>query len=135
MAGGACMPRQRLGRRALRRTDSAPRSPMQSVLWKVAALAGVIGVGCFVVFEVHRRLLVAATGTANVNDFQSLDGQSGEGSADGSSATVEAGLPPSNQGEPGDASAIDLFANFAAGDENAVAVSGEEGDPWQVAAS
>ncbi len=56
--------------------------PMLSAIWKIAALFGVIGVGCFVVLEVHKRLPEQTGNAASVDDFQSLD-RAGADESDG----------------------------------------------------
>ena len=81
---------------------------MQSAFWKAVALTGVIGVGCFVVYEVHRRMPKQQGQPTSVSDFQGLDEQqAGEGTAGGTGGTsvvmgeLDGSAPPLQQ-EPGD---------------------------------
>ena len=46
---------------------------MLNAIWKIAALSGVVGVGCFVVLEVHKRLPEQTGNVVGVDDFLSLD--------------------------------------------------------------
>lgn len=55
---------------------------MLSAIWKIAALSGVVGVGCFVVLEVHKRLPEQTGNAVGVEDFQSLDGADAGGQDD-----------------------------------------------------
>lgn len=78
---------------------------MQSALWKIAALLSVIGVGTFVVFEVHKRLPAPATSSdgSRAEQFTSL--------GDPASAPSD----PADNGSPSPRSQDEAFELFAPG--------------------
>ena len=86
---------------------------MQSALWKIAALLSVMGIGGFVVFNVHQELQLQNAGVSDASGFKSLDAE--DANDDGSPAGADIalgpqsdspgddpfGLPPESQSEPG----------------------------------
>mgnify|MGYP002623015134 FL=1 len=91
---------------------------MQSAIFKFVALAGVIGVGCFVVLEVHRRLPTPQAETADANQFQRAD-DSDDPAESSNSPPQNSDLPPEQSFEPLD------DTPHGAGTERRVAVRDE----------
>lgn len=84
---------------------------MQSAIWKAVALTGVIGIGCYVVYEVHRRLPATPTEGPTLAQFKQLDG--GGSDESGSSSATAAGDRPAEalaQVGAGESAAFDPFA-------------------------
>jgi uncharacterized repeat protein (TIGR01451 family) len=103
---------------------------MQSAIWKAVALTGVIGIGCYVVYEVHRRLPTTQTGEPTAQQFKHLEGESVEANG---AATSTAGVGP--QSEPGDQPDVGdsaAFDPFAGGwDREAPVNTDSQGPPAQ----
>ena len=49
---------------------------MQTAIWKFLALTGVIGLGCFVVYQVHTRIPAGDPGDVDPEKFTAVDGDS-----------------------------------------------------------
>ncbi|MBL8851190.1 MAG: DUF11 domain-containing protein, partial [Planctomycetaceae bacterium] len=80
---------------------------MQSALWKTAALASVMGIAGFVLFEIHGRLPVQTSQSPDASKFIGLDeSDEGKGQQVTDNPGVELGvaggseLPPFDQNEP-----------------------------------
>jgi uncharacterized repeat protein (TIGR01451 family) len=98
---------------------------MQSTFWKAVALTGVISIGCFVVYEVHRRMPKQPGENTSSGKFQVIDGQQ-PGGEDGDSGTIGAPneMAPPVQHEPG--------AGQDPGDGGNAVVDATGAAPWEL---
>lgn len=103
---------------------------MQSAIWKAVALTGVIGIGCYVVYEVHRRLPTTQTGEPTAQQFKHLEVDTvGADGAATSAAGVDPQSEPGAQPDVGDSAAFDPFAG--GWDREASANTDSQGPPAQ----